>query len=273
MKPWSNKHVSWLVNTGKTISAACGAKVEIWELRHTKDKAILSAWAKHFRNHYCFDSDVDALRDGTGHSRADYLKKLKFPDKTIAPGPSIRSGDLAEVLVADYVEYILKFWVPRTRYAEKAVRNESTKGSDILGFKILDPKKHSKEDVLAMFESKAQLSTVPRTSRLQDAVNDSAKDHIRKAESLNAAKQRLLNLGDTEGVSRVARFQNLADRPYKELYGAAVVLSTAAYCQKTEMKADTSAHPFRKHLSLLLIHGKDLMKLVHDLYERAANEA
>jgi hypothetical protein len=273
MKPWSSTHLGWLVNTGKTITAACGAKVEIWELRHKKDNAILSAWAKHFRNHYCLDSHIDTLRRGTGLSRAEYLKTIKFPDKNADFGPATRSGDLAEILVADYVEYVLNFWVPRTRYAEKAIRNESTKGSDVLGFKIVDPKKHSKEDVLAIFESKARLSTAPTTSRLQDAVNDSAKDHIRKAESLNAAKQRLMNIGDTDGVARVERFQDAADRPYKELYGAAAILSTAAYCQKTESAADTSGHPFRKNLRLLLIHGDDLMTLVHDLYERAANEA
>jgi hypothetical protein len=118
---WTNKHVKWLVDTGKTITIACGTKVPLWEFRHTKDEKILSAWAKHFRNHYCRDTEIDILRHGTGLSRADFLKRIKFPDRSTAPGPSIRSGDLAEILVADYVEFVLEFWVPRTRYCNKDI--------------------------------------------------------------------------------------------------------------------------------------------------------
>jgi hypothetical protein len=55
---------------------------------------------------------------------------LKFPDAHAAPGSSIRAGDFGEVLVADFVEYALNCRVPRTRYADTAIRNESTKGSD-----------------------------------------------------------------------------------------------------------------------------------------------
>jgi len=58
--------------------------------------AVLSAWAKHFRNHYCLDEEIDYLRQGYGYSRAEYLTKIKLPDASEAPGPSIRSGDLGK---------------------------------------------------------------------------------------------------------------------------------------------------------------------------------
>lgn len=107
------------------------------ELIHHGDEAILSAWAKHFRNHYCLDSQIDALRKGTPRSRTGYLTQIKFPDAAQAPGPSIRAGDFAEVLVTDYVEFAMRLWVPRTRYDHKVARNESTKGTDIIGFKFV----------------------------------------------------------------------------------------------------------------------------------------
>jgi len=127
------------------------------ELRHKDDGQVFSAWPKHFRNHYCDDGQIDALRNGTNFSRAEYLRKIKFPNPKEAPGPSIRSGDFGEILVADYVEFALDYWLPRTRYDHKAVRNESTKGSDVIGFKVVTPGSNDPNDALAIFEVKAQL--------------------------------------------------------------------------------------------------------------------
>lgn len=53
-EPWNSGHLKWLVDTGQRLTTADGKTVEVWELRHSKDDAVLSAWAKHFRNHYCF---------------------------------------------------------------------------------------------------------------------------------------------------------------------------------------------------------------------------
>jgi hypothetical protein len=180
---------------------------------------------------------------------------------------------LAEILVADYVQYVLEYWVPRTRYGDKTSRNESTKGTDILGFKLINPKKESRKDKLALFEAKAQLSAPPRSARLQDAVTDSVKDEVRKAESLNAAKQRLFASQDAAGMALVERFQDPEGRPYTEQYGAVAVFSTAAFNDQIEGGTDTTDHPHRDRLFLLVIRGNDLMTLVHELYERAANEA
>jgi hypothetical protein len=186
--PSAPPHLQWLVNTGKPLKTADGRIVQVMELQHKNDGSILSAWAKHFRNQYCRDDQIDALRRGTPYSRAEYLTQIKFPDATEAPGPSIRAGDFAEVLVADYLEFTLHFWLPRTRYDHKAVRNESTKGTDIIGFKFVTDGKVDPQDALALFETKAQLTGNRPTKRLQVAVDDSAKDEMRRAESLNAIK-------------------------------------------------------------------------------------
>jgi hypothetical protein len=61
----------------------------------------------HFRQHYCEDALLDKQRQGPGLSRAQFLEQMKFPHATDAPGPSIRSGDFAEILIADYVEFKL----------------------------------------------------------------------------------------------------------------------------------------------------------------------
>lgn len=264
--------LQWLVRTGEVLQTSDSRVVEVWELQHQNDDTVLSAWAKHLRNQYCLDEQLDPLRKGTNYSRAEYLINIKFPDRAEGLGPSIRAGDFAEILVADYVEFLLQYWVPRTRYANKTIRNESAKGSDVIGFKLVGKGKDSRQDALAIFETKTDFSGRGSASRLQDAVDDSAKDPTRKAESLNAIKQRFLELERLSDAEKVERFQNPVDRPYQEHYGAVAVFSTRRFDRSSIAQTDASSHP-SANLALLVIHGSDLMKLVHELYLRAANEA
>lgn len=266
-------HVQWLVDTGRPIKTSGGTPVRIMKLKHAKDDTVLSAWAKHFRNQYCRDDQIDDLRKGTKLTRAAYLRAIKFPDESAAPGPSIRAGDFGEVLVADYLEFVLEYWLPRTRYDNKVVRNESTKGTDIIGFKVVAPGRDDPKDALALFEAKAQFTGDTPNGRLQAAVDGSAKDEIRKAESLNAIKQRFLDRGRSAEVQTVERFQNREDRPYSEEYGAVALLSSSVFSKQEIGATITTAHPYAGNLTLIVIHGPDLMPLVHELYRRAADEA
>ena len=97
-------HTDWLVNANQTIQTANGVIAEVWNLEPGADAATLSSWAKHFREHYCADDLIDRHRRGTGLTRAQFLTERKFPDAVAAPGPSIRSGDFAEILIADFIE-------------------------------------------------------------------------------------------------------------------------------------------------------------------------
>ena len=107
-------YLNWLQDTGVALKTKDGAPVKVFELIHEPDQAILSEWAKHFRSQYCNDLDIDFLREFTGKTRAEYLNDLKFPTKTGGFGPGTRSGDFAEILVSDYLEFISGYWVPRT---------------------------------------------------------------------------------------------------------------------------------------------------------------
>ena len=265
--------LDWLVDTGERLQTTDGRIVEVWKLRYENDQEVLSSWAAHFRNHYCLDTEIDYYRRGYNCSRSEYLNKIKFPDESNAPGPSIRAGDFGEMLVADYLQYILGYWVPRTRYGDKTTRNESTKGCDIIGFRILDYGSCSKEDVLAIFEAKTQFSGSNARPRLQHAVEGSAKDLVRVAESLNAIKQRLFEKRLLQDAEKVERFQNLEDRPYREVFGAAALFSTPIFSADSISSTDATCHPQAEKLMLLVIHGDAMMDLVHELYRRAADEA
>lgn len=268
------KHTQWLTYTGDTFKTVDDKDIHIYDFHYVTDHAMLSEWATHFRNHYCLDKEIDYFRRGYKFSRKDYLEKIKFPDSKLAPGPSIRSGDFSEILVSDFLEYIMGFWVPRTRYIDKTVRNESTKGADIIGFKMLNGlQTPSCKDELAIFEAKAQFSGKKAKSRVQDAIDGSAKDIVRKAESLNAMKQRLFDKQSITEADIVERFQNQVDEPYKEVYGAVALFDNNYFDVNIEARATTALHPHNTSMLLVAIKGKDMMKLTHELYRRAAHEA
>ncbi|MFA5598531.1 MAG: Hachiman antiphage defense system protein HamA [Pusillimonas sp.] len=280
--PWTSKHTKWFVDTGKPLKTADGKDVVVLEFQHQDDDEVLSAWAKHFRNHYCLDAEIDFLR--AKRTRQVYLNGIKFPCVTSKLGPGIRAGDFGEILVADYLQWLLGFWVPRVRWGSKVIRDESPKGSDVIGFRIHKKNSTSSKDVLAVFETKTEFSGSGK-NRLQDAINDSAKDHLRIDESLNFIKQKLFERKEIKQAQLVERFQSPVDIPYKETYGAAAIISeehfdpniiARADCRKIPKSAKSKefmSHPNSKNLILVIIKGADMMTLVHELYRRAADEA
>ncbi|WP_235203063.1 Hachiman antiphage defense system protein HamA [Bordetella bronchiseptica] len=277
VKPGASRlpHSAWLKKLEPILTAE-NRRIVLYEFCYdSSDEHTLSAWARHFRQQYCLDAHIDRLRHGTRLSRAEYLTTLKFPSEFDKPGPSIRSGDFSEILVADLLESVYSYFVPRTRYGDKKVKNESSKGSDVIGLKIAskDPSKTSEKDILLVVETKAKLSGRKPINRLQDAVTDSWKDSVRIAASLNSMKQRLYDLNQDAEASYVERFQDPMGKPYLQKYGAVAVFSSSVFNAEILAKTICSAHPGNSTLVLLCIHGEDLMKLAHTIYRRAADEA
>lgn len=270
------RHLEWLQNTGEQITLQSGEQVQIWKLAHVPDEEILSDWARHFRQHYCLDTDLPILMDGTQYvSAQDFLTAMKFPDARIAPGPSVRSGDFAEILVTDFAEYMAGYWCPREfRFREKWNRDESSKGCDVIGFKIFseDLENPNPQDELLALEAKASMNR-SKENRLQTAIDHSAKDLVREGITLSSLKQKYLTRGEMENVRKVQRFQNMPDNPFVRKNGAAALLDTTAFDADLLAGSITTNHPNAANLLLLLITGEALMQLVHHLYERAANEA
>lgn len=276
------KHLECLFHEKNVITAE-GKEIIIYELIVDNDDDMLNSWAKHLREHYCSEQDIDILRSGYNLSRKEYLKQIKFPDASGGLGPSVRSGDFTEILMADYVQYVLNYFVPRTRYDRKTNRNSSTMGSDLIGYKCGE--RVSKNDELIIFEVKAAASETlppspraikkavneskPSPIRLQRAVDDSNKDILRLAESLNAIVQRLIDKQDYEQVIKVQRFQNSTDTPYQTIYAAASVHSNKSYSEELLKTVSTLNHN-DPDLMLIVIYCDKLMQFIHSMYRRAS---
>ena len=208
----------------------------------------------------------------------EYLKTYVFPSRTQGLGPSVRSADFAEILVADYFQFLANWLVPRIRYRFKAIPDESTKGTDILAFQLaggtnLAKEVYSANDVMLCVEVKAQFSGSAAPSKLQEAIDHSAKDQYRKGLSLNAMHQRLRQIGDLAGVQLVTRFQNPTDHPYLSRSAATAFYCESVFKEEVVSTASTAQHPESGTLVLFVFKGQEMMKLVHRLYEVAANEA
>ena len=264
-------HAAWLKDSGEVIKTADDRQAEIWVLQHADDAAILSAWATHYRQHYCRDEDLRDLVEDTGLSKADFLTNIKFPDAVAAPGPSTRAGDFGEILVADYIEYVLGYWCPRHgRFEDRENRNVPSNGTDVIGFNFAGDEP-SPDDELLVIESKAGFRPTTK-NRLQQAINDSSKDLVREAMSLSAIKQRLLKTNRDDAL-KVGRFLNQGDKPFKRINAAVAVLDDDVFNDMALNESDASDHPNGDNLRLIIIRGMSMMDLVHALYVRATDEA
>ena len=267
-------YLQFLKDSGLIVTTLEGVDIPIWELSvPSDDDPCLKDWAKRFRQNYCLDDEIDEMRDGTELSRSEYLLSYCFPDSSAAPGPSVRSGDFAELVISDYVEHLLGYWVPRGKYGEKESRDESAKGVDIIGFKVVEAGVPNLQDELLTYEVKAQFTEKTYNKRLQTAIDDSQKDFVRSGISLNAAKRRFVKAKDKEKVALISRFQNIADRPFILKFGAAAILSGKAFDASKLRETRAKDHPHNHTLQTIVIKGSGLMALTHALYQRAADEA
>ena len=128
------------------------------------------------------------------------------------------------------------------------------------------------KDRLTMIESKAKYSG-KHENQLQTAIEHSSKDITRKAETLNAIKQRFIEKEDFINSKRIERFQNEADNPYIQSFGAIAHLDNSNFTNDVITSANSLSHSHADQLFLIVIKGDEMMNLVHELYERAANEA
>ncbi|MGB7833042.1 MAG: hypothetical protein WBL84_12605, partial [Xanthobacteraceae bacterium] len=106
-----------------------------------------------------------------------------------------------------------------------------------------------------------------------NAIDDSNKDKLREALTLNALKQRFLERGEKAPATKVERFQNETDKPFIRISGAAAIHDDKTFDGALIGGTTAKSHFNVANLKLIVVTGSMLMTLVHALYERAADEA
>jgi len=260
--PTVPNHCSWFENT-TSLQTIDGKEVPVIRFNHQNDDAVLKEWAIHFREHYSTDLETIDMASSMGLTPAEYLRDIKLPSL-----PGVRSGDFSEILVADYLQFLMNYEVPRTRYDRRPNRNGSTQGVDIIGFKIV-AQSPSSDDELLTCEVKASLSQGRRANNnLQKAIDDSKKDfETRLPMALNATAQRLKDRQEVAQLETINRFMNITGVPYKRISGAVLMVNGSSWKDELVTTA-VGTHPNINTVFLTFV-GDDLMNLANRLYETA----
>ena len=245
-----------------------GERVQIFHLMPKDEEEALIEWARNLRRNYVDDQVMEEMASSLGVGHEEYLKTYKFPDPLDKWGKNVMIGDFSEILIADYLQYVLDYVVPRTRYNSKINRNRSTQGSDLIAYNVANSDEWNPKDELLVFEVKAQSTEAKAQERLQEAVIHSSKDITRLAESLVASAEILTRVRKHDQAKVVQRFLNGTDRPYITRYAAAAVHSTFSFSRDLIQQLDTSQHP-REGVQLIVVHCDRLKDFINSMYERA----
>ena len=261
----------------KSIPYSSGEEIQVYKLNsELLDDNNLNNWALGLRDNYIEEILLDPLVKGTGLTKREFLEKNIFPSHQNRLGASTMSGEFGEILVYDYINFTLKHYVTRTRYLEKVNPDMPVSGSDVIGYQVKNIDKPSRTDHLIVAEVKTRSSKSGNKQSLcektvKDAIEHSVKDRVRLGESLNAEKRRLFNRSRIEEAKIVERFQNKTDNPFTIDFFAVAVLDSDLYSDQVVLDVVNSQHENVKSTSILIIHSKELMRFLRDLYRRACS--
>ena len=261
------RYIDWMVEeVGITIKN--GIPVKCYKIDYKKDDTVLDDWALHIRRNYIEDEDLLSDAEINGMSIEQYLHDYVIPQRDEDLGPTVRSGDITEILVCDLLEFIFSYSVPRYKQKNRSGKNNSEHGTDVIAYKFFnDSKKPSEKDELIATEVKALLSSTNYDS-LENAIVESKKDEQRLARTIDHCRKRLRELGHIEQSAEVSRFLLKPDNNYKLTYAAAGISSRQVVDQEIELSTSGEQLHIRKNQEIFYIHGKKLMDLAHEIYER-----
>lgn len=252
--------------------------LKCYQINYNDDSKVLDDWALHIRRHYISDEELEGECELLDITPEEYLKTYIIPQKTDGMGSTARSNTISEILFSDLLEFIFGYHVPRCRQYNMSGKTVSEHGTDIIGYKLVKKdKKPSKEDTLVATEVKAVLSSED-TSVIDKAVTDSSKDEYRVALTLNYMRRKLRDMKRSDEENDIMRFQlkTKAGYDYQIKYIAAGITSLSSLRKEVLEEKELQVIPgvdgarlaIADDTAVFFVHGKNLMKLAHEVYER-----
>lgn len=271
------EYLKWIVEEDAKIINYSNA-LKCYRIDYNHDSNVLDSWALHIRRHYISDDDLvdDCIQ--LKMTSEEYLKKYIIPQKTEGMGSTARSNTISEILFSDLMEFIYNYHVPRCRQYNMSGKTVSEHGTDVIGYKFANSDKSPcKNDRLVAVEVKAALSKED-VSVINSAIKDSEKDEYRVALTLNYMRKKLKMMGKEEAAADILRFQQKtkANGDYHIDYVAAGITSLPVVVEKYLSGKKVAVIPdidgatlaIADDTSIFFVHGKQLMELTHEVYER-----
>lgn len=242
-----------------------GTKVYCWCLDWTCSDCVLDKWALHLRRHYISDNILEHRVMARQTTSDQYLPLRVVPDI-----PSIRSGDFAEILISDVLQYLYGLAVPRYKQCNRKDKNASEHGSDVIAYQLKNVNSTSTSDKLFVFEVKSNASKTGDAEfikTVKKATKDSKKDPNRVPMTLQYMIDEATDVNDQATQKNLQRFTDMGGSPYQKIFGSAVATSHVKPIDALSCKApnDVGLSAFSP---LIVVHASRLMDLVNSLYGR-----
>jgi len=259
--------IDWLLE--ESCITADGKEVDCYMLDWIIDEEALEQWALHIRRHYIRDDELKRASLLRGTDPASYLICNRIPG-TEGMEAQLRSGDFAEIVISDILQFIDGYTVPRYKQHGRDDKRFSRTGVDVVAYMINDAEAPSEDDELVAIEVKSSVSKergADLISRINDAASDSKKDPNRLPMTLEWMIDKCDNVNDEATLKALLRFTKKGDYEFKEGYGSGVVASTLAAAEAIS-GVSSSQLGLSSDERLIVVHGSKLMGLVHELYSR-----
>lgn len=260
-------YLDWIIEE-QGISFNDGVPLNSYKITYdVSDEETLDQWAQHIRKHYIRDNELNESLEELSYSKEEYLREFIIPQKD-RQGSVARSTDITEILVADILQFLLNYEVPRIKQLNRSNKNLSEHGTDVIGFRFSNSVDNpSRQDVLVASEVKAALSNI-NYETINKAVTDSKKDHFRVATTLDYYRLKLKQSGDVENSKKILRFQLKSQHPYKTIYNAFAITTLGNIENNTIIQINGADLNLELDQNVYFIHGNDLMSLAHNVYDR-----
>lgn len=261
------QYINWIVEeTGIVIKDKIPLKC--YKIDYNENESILDDWALHIRRNYIDDVELQEDADDNEMTVEQYLHDYVIPQKGEDLGSTARSADITEILIADLLEFVHQYSVPRYKLKNRSGKNNSQQGTDVIAYRYKNvDKTPSDKDELIATEVKATLTKTDYTP-IESAIIDSRKDEHRLSRSINYCRKRLKELGKVAESEEVKRFLFKPDNNYCITYIAMGISSRENVDNVIELNISGEELEFKNNEKIFYIHGKKLMELAHNIYER-----
>jgi len=264
----SPKHINWFVEE-KDVVLEDGIPITCYKLDYIVNEDAYCELALHIRQHYESDFELSESIGNTQLPVEEYLRQFVIPQREDPFGPTARSNDFTEILVSDLLEFIYEYDVPRCKQRNRSGKTLSEHGTDILAYKFdKKDKTPSSKDKLFAIEVKAGLSS-DEYEPINKAVTDSHKyDEVRHSHTLNYYRKKLRSINNHKQADEISRFQQKSEHDFIITYIAAAIISRETILDNVILGIRGDTLELRQNNKIFLIHGKKLMDLVNDVFER-----
>lgn len=261
------QYINWLIEENE-IKIKNNIPIKCYKINYEENEDILNDWALHIRRNYIEDEELRESASINEMPVEKYLYEYIIPQKHEHLGSAARSADITEILVADLLEFIFNYSVPRYKLINRSGKNNSQQGTDVIAYnyKNADKSPNNKDELIAA-EVKARLS-IEEYTPLENAIKDSKKDQIRLARTIDYCRKRLKELGKAQEAEEITRFLQKPDNNYKLIFAAVGISSYENVDKVIELSVSGEELEIKKDDKIFYIHGKDLMRLAHNIYER-----